>query len=168
MKYCQECGNKLKETSKNHEENKIIVGSDTKRKLLTAAGILTIIAASLCFIVAIFGMAAYTSEGYNPGMYDYYSTYPQYQYSYLEHSIHYGLTTAFGFFAFALGIISGILILLKQLFSLVTVGLVGLMGVALLLVVFELWFFVLLGIPILALATLSMVFTAISKSEFIS
>jgi len=168
MKYCQECGSKIKETSKNHEENKIIVGNEIKRKLLTAAGILAIVATSLCFIVAIFGLAAYTSEGYNPGMYDYYSTYPQYQYTYLEHSTHYGLTTAFGFFAFALGIISSISILLKQLFSLVTVGLVGLMGVALLLVVFELWFFVLLGIPILVLTILSMVFTAVSKSEFVS
>jgi len=77
MKYCQECGSKIKEASKNHEENKIIVGNDTKRKFLKAAGILTIIAASLCFIVAIIGLVAYTNEVYTPGVYDYYSTYPQ-------------------------------------------------------------------------------------------
>jgi len=168
MKYCQECGSKIKEASKNHEENKIIVGNDTKRKFLKAAGILTIIAASLCFIVAIIGLVAYTNEVYTPGVYDYYSTYPQYQYSYQEYLPQYGLTAAFGFFAFFLGLISGILILLRKLHSLTLFGIVGMMGAAILLVIVQWWFFVLLGVPILVLTILSMVFTAISKSEFVS
>ena len=163
MKYCQECGNKLKETSKNHEENKIIVGNDTKRKLLKAAGILTIIAASLCFIVVIIGLVAHANGSSNSTPYGYYE-----YYDYTIPQTQYLLDVAFGIFAFILGSVSGILILLRRLFSLTTIGLFGIMGAAFLLVVVELWFFVLLGVPILVLATLSMIFTAVSKSEFVS
>jgi len=164
MKYCQECGSKIKKTSKNHEENKIIVGNDTKRKLLKAAGILTIIAASLCFIVVIIGLVAHANGSPNSAPYDGYYEY----YDYTIPQTQYLLDVAFGMFAFILGLASGILILLRQLFSLTTIGLFGIMGAAFLLVVVELWFFVLLGVPMLVLATLSMIFTAVSKSEFVS
>lgn len=168
MKYCQECGSKIKETGKNHDENKIIVGNVTKRKLLKAAGILTIVAASLCFLVAIIGLVAYTNEVYVPGEYDYYYTYPQHQYSYQEYLPQYSLTTAFGFLAFVLGLVSGILVLLRKLHSLALLGIISLMGASILLVAIQWWFFVLLGVPILVMATLSMIFTAVSKSEFVS
>ncbi len=164
MKYCQECGNKLKETSKNHEEEKNIVGNETKRKLLTAAGILTSIAAVLSFFVVIIGLLAYANGPDYSSAVDYYE-YTVY-YDYTPASPQYLLISAFGMFAFIMGLVSGILILLKRLFSITILGIVGLMGAALLLVVIELWFFVLLGIPILVITTLAMVFSAVSKSEF--
>jgi len=166
MEYCQECGSKIKETSKKHEENKIVVGNDTKQKLLKAAGILTIIAAALTFFVVIIGMLAYANGP------DYSSAVDHYEYTvyydYTPASPQYLLISAFGMFAFIMGLVSGILILTRRLFSITNIGIVGIMGAAFLLVVVELWFFVLLGIPILVLATLSMVFTAFSKSGFVS
>jgi len=166
MKYCQECGSKIKKTSKNHSKEKNIVENKTKRKLLTAAGILTSIAAALTFFVVIIGLLAYANgPGYSSAV-DYYE-YTVY-YDYTPASPQYLLISAFGMFAFIMGLVSSILILLRRLFSITNIGIVGLMGAALLLVVVELWFFVLLGVPILVLATLSMIFTGVSKSKFVS
>jgi len=170
MKYCQECGTKLKEAHqhpKNYKGKNNEKDNPKKHGFLKAAGILIIIAASLCFIVGIIGILTYT----NGTCYDYPSDSGygmSINYDNCMHMNQYVLTAAVGFFAFAYGLISGILMLVRKLFSLTMIGQVSIIGAAILLVSVEFWFFLLLGIPILVLASISVVFASISRDEFIS
>lgn len=166
MRYCPECGTKIEKANKNHE-----TVNHKKISFLKAAGVLTSFAASLCFIIGIIGLLAFSSGAWY--YYDYYPLHPDYEmyyppYHYYVPMTQYVLTAAFGFFAFILGLISGLLVLMRKLFNLTMIGQVIIMVAGIMLLAVEFWFFLLLGIPILVIVAISMVFTSMSKNEFVS
>lgn len=161
MKYCPECGKKIKNTNKAEIEHY------KKNNFLKASGILTSNAASLCFLIGVIGLLAVSSGVWNYYQQSYYEYDPQ-PYHYNVPMPQYVLTAAFGFFAFVFGLISGILILIKKLYSLTLIGQIFIIIAAIMLLTVEFWFFILLGIPILVMTILSIVFTSISQKEFVS
>jgi len=161
MKYCPECGKKIK------KKNKIGINHSKKNNHIKASGILTSIAASLCFLIGVIGLLAFSSGTW------YYCEQSNYDYEYYQAPYHYNvpmsqyvLTAAFGFFGFIFGLISGILILLRKLYSLTLIGQIFIMLASLMLLTVEFWFFILLGLPILVMTIISIVFTSIYQNEF--
>jgi hypothetical protein len=112
---------------------------------LTAAGVLTIIAACVCLLVGIAGIATYDSG----------ESYPEYLF-----------TGIIGLAGFAFGLTAGILALMRRALPLVIIGMSLIMFVGLLTAVWGLEGFILAGVPSLILGILSVVFTGVSRKEF--
>ena len=157
MKYCPECGIKLEEINGHYETNKAKKPSHKRSGFLTAAGVLAIVAACMCFIIGIIGILLFIQGEYTYGPYG-------------EHIHRPGhlLAGLFGFFAFSFGLTSGILILKRKIFSLVMIGLTSMIAASILLVIVNLISFVLLGTPTIVTVVISTVFTGVSKKEFVS
>jgi len=156
MKYCSECGKELKnDASKNKKSN-------GRNSYLVAAGIMVIVAASLCILVGIFGAIEF-SEGD-------YQHYPSYWDDYSERTFlpQHLLTSMFGLSAFIFGMLGGISILSKKLFSLSVVGIMLIMTAAVSLMLLSPVHLILLGLPILVLACISLAFTCLKREDFIS
>jgi hypothetical protein len=161
MKYCSECGKKIKNTNqKTRTHNK-------KNNFLKASGILTSNAAALCFIIGIIGLLAFSSGSWYNFQQPFYD-YGEAPYHYNVPMPQYVLTAAFGFFAFAFGLVSGILILIRRLYSLTLLGQIFMIIAAIMLLSVEFWFFILFGVPILVLTILGIVFASFSQNEFIT
>ena len=172
MKYCPECGARLEGM-----KNRRIKNMNKKSKYLTAAGILTIIAACMCIIIGIVGVVTYSEGKYYRDIYYMEETKEEYPYTgicgtpyfksyYYTLPSEYLVVGIFGFLSFLFGLTTGILILLRKLFCLTLIGLAILMGTAILLVIADVVYFVLLGVPILIMGIVSTVFTCISRKEF--
>jgi len=163
MKYCPECGAKL-EGLKDIKARR----SNKRSKLLTTAGILTIIAACMCVIIGIFGVVTYSEGKYREDIYYMEEGKEVYSYigicgtpylrSYRTLPSQYLIVGIFGFLSFLFGLTAGILILLRKLFCLTLIGQAIIMGTAILLVIADLAYFVLFGIPILIMLLISTVF----------
>jgi hypothetical protein len=163
-KYCPECGAKL---------------GCKRATILTAAGILTIIAASLCIFIGIIGVVTYSEDKvvYREWLKEDYlqeakeypicgTPYPITYYHYAPPP-QYLIVGIFGFLSFLFGLTSGILILLRKLFCLTIIGLALIMGTAVMLIMLDI-IFIPLGLPILVMGVISTVFTCISKKDFVS
>jgi hypothetical protein len=120
---------------------------------LTAAGVLTIIAACVCLVVGIAGIATYDSGEY------------YYPYGY-THPPEYLFTGIIGLAGFAFGLTAGILALMRRALPLVIIGMSLIMLVGLLTAVWGSEGFILAGVPLLILGILSVVFTGVSRKEF--
>ena len=156
MKYCSECGKELKnDASKNKKSN-------GKNPYLMAAGVMVIVAASLCILVGIFGAIEF-SEGD-------YQHYPSYWGDCSEKTFlpQHLLTSMFGVSAFIFGMVSGISILTKKLFSHSVVGIMLIITAAVSLILLSPVHLILLGLPILVLAFISLAFTYLKRKDFIS
>lgn len=124
----------------------------------TAAGILTIIAAS---IVIIFGLLAYESFA---SEYPYYATYTRYPipyYLYADLITGIALTICFGF-----GLAAGILTIKRRRFAFSMIGTSLLLVTSLYMLTEDFVGSAFLAVPVLILLLLSVVFVAISKGEF--
>ena len=138
--YCPYCGVDLKAIKK-------------RTGFPIAAGVLTIIASCICLIVAVpslVGVAVYSWRFFS-------STYP----------ILLLVSGVLGVLAFALGLASGIFSFKRMRFGLTVAGesIVLASGVAGAFLV-SLFSGIILGLPVIILAILGVVFTAISKGEF--
>jgi len=161
MKYCHECGTKLEKIEENTPIIKTKEGMNHKKsKLLNAAGALVIIAAILCSLIAVVGICLCFEQG--PG--GYYESY----YSYYNYHSEKLITGIFGLFGLIFGIISGVLIYARKMFSLVLVGLGALFAAAVFSAILGIGPFIVLGLPILIMCTISTVFTCISTTKFSS
>ncbi len=160
MKYCHECGTKLEEIEEKHmsivKTNELI--DHKKSKLLKAAGILVFISVLFCIYIGIFGIGFSWEQSYE--------SYRGYSYNnYHPEKLIAGI---FGLFGFIFGIISGVSIYTRKMFSLSLVGIGVLFTAATLSAVLGPAAFIVLGLPILIMGTISTVFTCISKKEFSS
>lgn len=163
MSYCPECGEKINENNKKEKTN------HKKNNFLKASGVLTTNAASLCFLIGVIGLLAFSSGTWYYYEQPYY--YPETYYGPYHYNVpmpQYVLTAAFGFFAFIIGLASGILILIRKLYNLTLIGQIAIIVAAIMLLTVEFWFFLLLGVPIIVMIVLSIVFTSISKNDFLS
>jgi hypothetical protein len=158
MKYCPDCGIKINteagspqdDNQPNHKEQP----KSLKRAYQKTSGILTIIAASLCLIISIAGIMFYQANSYS-------------YYTNDNHAMM--LSVGFlGLFTFALGLVSGVLILMKRLFSVAINGLLMITLLSFLSIAVNIWCFILIGIPIVILSTLGLVFASISREMFVS
>jgi cytochrome c oxidase assembly factor CtaG len=161
MKYCHECGTKLEEIEEKHTPIlKTKEGTNhRKNRLLNAAGTLVIIATILCSIIGVVGIYFCLELGHD----GYYASYPLYNY-HPEKLI----TGIFGLFGLIFGIISGVSIYTRKMFSLALVGLGVLFNAASFSAVLDIAPFIVLGLPILIMGTISTVFTCVSRKEFSS
>ena len=155
MKYCQECRKKLE----NMEENTSIIKTKEgmnhkKNRLLNAAGTLVIIATIFCLFIGVVAIGlSWEHIGHN---------YQDYYYYHSEKL----MTGIFGLFGLIFGIISGVSIYTRKMFSLTLVGLGVLFTAAAFSAVLGLAPFIMLGLPILIMGTISTVFTCVSIKEF--
>jgi hypothetical protein len=156
MKYCPECGKELKSKNEASEIKK----SKKKNPYLMAAGIMVLIAASMCIFVAIFGAIEFSEGEYRhyPTCWDDCS-----ERIFLPQHL---LTSMFGVSAFIFGMISGISVLSKKLFSLSIVGNMLIMTAAISLILLSTVHLILLGLPILVLAIISLSFTCFKRKDF--
>lgn len=116
---------------------------------LTAAGILTIIAACLIAILGIYYMALFVIPPY-PSML-------------VMRPLKYFVTGLFGILGFTFGLTAGILTLIRTLFAM------AIFGMALMMVLASVLFFVgriVASAPVLVLTILSIIITGIRKEEF--
>jgi len=159
MKYCHECGTKLEEKEEHAPILKTKEGMNHKKsKMLKAAGTLVLIAAIISIYIGVVGIG-FSWEQSNGGYHDY--SY----YIYHPESLTVGII---GLFGFIFGIISSTLIYIKKMFSLTIVGLGILFAAAALSGVLGFSPFIVLGLPILILGTISTVFACVSRKEFYS
>lgn len=132
-----------------------------------AGGVLLIIAASICLIVGIFAIGVFVSTYQYAYYYGWGSSYyyrPRYEDL---------LVGIFGTLAFALGLTAGITSLKRNAFAVSILGACFAVsqGFATVLAFVTQWpnswiVGIIFGMPILVLATLGLIFTAISKAEF--
>ena len=157
MKYCQECGTKLEENEKHATLLKTKEETNSKnRKLLKAAGTMIIISAVISIFIGVIGITAsweYSYDGY------YYTS----SYNYYPLKLMAGI---FGLFGLILGFISGVSTYTRKMFSLALVGLGFLFIVVAFCGLLGLYPFIMFGVPILIMGTISAVFTCISRKEF--
>ncbi len=168
MKYCHECGTNLEEKEEQAPISKEGM-NHKKSNLLKAAGTLALIAAVLCIFIGIAGIflsQEYTCVGsYTYNCYPPYPTYDTYAYRLCPEKL---ITGIFGLFGLIFGIISGVSIYGRKMFSLALVGLGVLFVAAASSALLGLFAFIVLGLPILIIGTISTVFTCISRKEFFS
>jgi hypothetical protein len=120
-----------------------------KTLFLIVAGILTIVASFVALAIGLIAFsAAQMSYSYNHGYNFYYA--------------YYLATGVVGAVSFPLGLVAGILIVMRRrlIFCLFGLGLLVACGAVM---TFPLWFF---GLPILTLAILSVVLVMVSRSGF--
>lgn len=116
---------------------------------VTAAGILTIISSCLCLVLGIIAMIYLLTSYY----------YPYYPY--------YIFIVIFGILGFGFGLTGGIYILKRKIFALGLVGVI-LVIIAAVVSIPNITLFILLGIPIVIMAIISLTFIATFKHEFSS
>jgi len=154
--HCPKCGDNVPEESSfcPHCGAPIEITPIVKFKssnLPLTGGILTIIDACLCLFIGIVGVLRYAGSFYN--------------YPWL---LFLGLTA---FLGFAFGLVGGIAALKRKLYEIALLGvsvimLSGFIDVVALAARHRILLEALLGIPVLVLAILSLVFIAISRTEF--
>jgi hypothetical protein len=162
MKYCHECGTKLEEKEENAPILKTKEGMNHKKsRMLKAAGTLVLIAAIISIYIGVFGIGFSWEQSYDS--YDGYGGYNHYNYHPEKLA-----TGIFGLFGFVFGVISCTLLYTRKMFSLSIIGLGILFLAAALSAVLGLPAFIVLGLPILIIGTISTVFVCISRKEFSS
>jgi len=162
MKYCSECGAKLNE-KKIKKEDYNLIKKTNKRSFIISAGILLIIAASLCIVL---GTSAIL-DAKNISDTDYYDFNYNEDYSY--HWAQFQMKLFLGavsLSAFTIGLISALLILKKTFFTLVLLGIFNVNIASLLSIGNNIGMFLLIGLPIFILSMISMVFVIHSKNKF--
>ena len=163
MKYCQECEKKLENMGENTSIIKTKEGMNHKKyRLLNAAGTLVIIATIFCLFIGVVAIGLsweHTGHSYENS---YYHSYEDYYYFHSEKL----MTGIFGLFGLIFGIISGVSIYTRKMFSLALVGLGVLFTAAAFSAILGLAPFIVLGLPILIMGTISTVFTCVSIKEF--
>ena len=115
---------------------------------LTAAGVLTIIAACFCIISGIAGCVMF-AMGYHH-----------------THPPGYLLAGIFGLLGFAFGLTAGILALKRAHYPLVVIGIALVAVGGILTLALNVEAFLVMGIPTLLLAILGMIFVGITRPEF--
>lgn len=162
MKYCPECGEKIDTKSKRIDNEKPFKKTD-KRGLIISAGILLIIAASLCVVLGISAILDAEHDS-NRDYYDYgYDDYYSYKWVNIEMKYFIGVAS---FSAFTIGLISALLIFKKTCFKIVLLGFFNVNIASLLSIGNHIGMFLAFGLPIFVLSLLSMIFIIHSKNVF--
>lgn len=167
MKYCHECGTKLEKIKGEHTQitKKKEEVNHKNNMLLKAAGHMVLIAAILSIFIGFAGIGLSQSlievDGYSLGGYYYQDSYAYHLYT---EKIIAGI---FGLFGFISGIISCVSIYTRKMFSLALVGLGVLFTAAAFSAFLGLFLFIMLGLSILIMGTISTVFTCVSRKDFL-
>ena len=156
MKYCHECGTKLEETEEEHTPIlKTKEGMNPKKnRLLNAAGTMVLIASIFSLFIGLVAIGlSWEHTGHN---------YVDYYYFHSER-----LTAGiFSLFGFIFGIIGGVLIYTRKMFSLTLIGIGLLFNSTAFSAVLGLTPFIILGLPVLIMGIISTVFTCVSRKYF--
>ena len=161
MKYCNECGAKLEETKEKHTQTvkKKDEVNHKKNYLLRAAGSMILIAAILSIVIGFVGVGLSQSSV----EIDHYYNHEYYAYRLSAEKL---ITGIFGLFGFIFGIISSVFLYTRKMFSLTIIGI----GTVLTAASFSAFLgpapFIMLGLPILIMGSISTVFTCISRKDF--
>ena len=154
MAYCPKCSEKIPKDAAFCPR----CGSAIRRPrigrsgYLTAAGVLTIIAACFCIISGIGGCVMFATG--------------EYHYRYYTHPPQYLLAGIFGLLGFAFGLTAGILALKRTHYPLVVIGIALIAIGAILTLALNVAAFLAMGIPTIILAILGMILVGITRAEF--
>jgi len=150
---CPRCGAVNMVSSRFCEECGSSISLHRRSGLLTAAGVMTIIASCLCFLMAIAGVWAFGEENGSIQR-------DPYAFGALIAAIG-------GFLGLGFGLTSGVLIFKRRVYPLVVIGLAFVVAASILSLEFpNLNFFLLFGIAPLVLGIMSMTFVGISRKVF--